>query len=45
MREAGSAVDRGRLAIAMRAADNIADVLAGRAPRDAIATPDRVEAV
>ncbi len=32
----GSAVDRVRLAIAMRAAGNIADALAGRRPRDAI---------
>lgn len=37
----GSAVDRVRRAIAMRAADNIADGLAGRRPRDAINTPRR----
>jgi len=35
----GSAVDRVRREIAMRAADDIADVLAGRAPRDAVNSP------
>lgn len=38
----GSAVDNVRLAIAMRAADNIADVLQGAAPRDAINRPARL---
>ena len=38
----GSAVDRVRRAIAMRAADNIADALAGTPPRDAINTPRRI---
>jgi phosphonate dehydrogenase len=41
----GSAVDRVRLAIAMRAADNIADALEGRAPRDAINAPSRIGCV
>jgi phosphonate dehydrogenase len=41
----GSAVDEVRLAIAMRAAENIADVLEGRPPRDAINTPRRLEVV
>jgi len=36
----GSAVVRVRQAIEMRAVDNIADVLAGRPPRDAINAPD-----
>jgi phosphonate dehydrogenase len=35
----GSAVDRVRREIAMRAADNVADVLGGRAPRDAANDP------
>jgi phosphonate dehydrogenase len=35
----GSAVDRVRLAIAMRAADNIADALANRRPRDTVNAP------
>jgi phosphonate dehydrogenase len=41
----GSAVDRVRLAIAMRAADNIADALAGRPPRDAINAPSTLAPV
>ncbi len=36
----GSAVSQVRRAIEMRAADNIADVLQGRPPRDAINAPD-----
>lgn len=38
----GSAVTRVRQAIEMRAVDNIADVLEGRRPRDAINAPDGV---
>jgi phosphonate dehydrogenase len=38
----GSAVTRVRQAIEMRAVDNIADVLEGRPPRDAINAPDGV---
>jgi phosphonate dehydrogenase len=40
----GSAVVRVRQAIEMRAVDNIADLLAGRPPRDAINAPDGVMA-
>jgi phosphonate dehydrogenase len=36
----GSAVTRVRQAIELRAVDNIADVLEGRAPRDAINVPE-----
>jgi phosphonate dehydrogenase len=35
----GSAVDRVRREIVLRAADNVADVLSGRAPRDAVNSP------
>jgi phosphonate dehydrogenase len=40
----GSAVKEVRQAIELRAAENIADALAGRAPRDAINQPERVRA-
>ena len=40
----GSAVERVRRAIELRAADNIADALAGRPPRDAINEPRRTPA-
>jgi len=38
----GSAVQRVRRAIEMRAADNIVDALAGKPPRDAINEPTQI---